>query len=219
MLTYLITDDEPLAHRVLQRLADDAGELRLIGNCYSAAESRELLECMRPDLWFLDIQMPGVTGLELLRSLADPPLVVLTTAYAEYALEGFDLEVIDYLLKPVDSVRFARAIGRVRRRLASQPSPRLPFRDGRERHYLFPDDIAFIHSRGHYAQLYLTDGSRLLVSESLQALSERLADYDFVRIHRSYLINRAHLRAMGSERVRIGNHELPIGRTYRGLDV
>lgn len=219
MLSYLITDDEPLAHRVLQRLADEAGEMRLIGNCYNAAESRDLLGRTRPDLWFLDIQMPGLTGLDLLRSLADPPLVVLTTAYPEYALEGFDLEVIDYLLKPIDGERFNRAIGRVRRRLARQPSPRLPFRDGRERHYLFPDEITFIHSRGHYAQLYLTDGSRLLISESLQALSERLADYDFIRIHRSYLINRAHLRALGSERVRIGDHELPIGRTYRGLDV
>ncbi len=218
MIRFLITDDEPLAHRVLERLAAPAPDLQHVASGYDATESRALLTEYRPDLWFLDIRMPGVTGLELLRSLDNPPLVVLTTAYAEFALEGFALEVVDYLLKPIDRAQFQRAVDRVRRRLAAEPEARLAFREGRERHFFFPREIAFAQSEGHFTRLHLINGSKLLISEGLNALADRLTAYDFIRIHRSYLINRAHVRSLQRDRITVGNHELPIGRTYRGLD-
>lgn len=217
-IRFLITDDEPLAHRVLERFAQATPDLQLVANCYNAAESREVLAREPVDMWFLDIRMPGVSGLELLRSLDHRPLVVLTTAYAEFALEGFELEVVDYLLKPIDQPRFTRAVERVRRRLSAQPDPRLEFREGRDRRFLLPREIAFAQSRGHFTQLYLANGEKILISEGLNGLEERIAPYDFVRIHRSYLINRFHLRAVGRDQVTVGGHELPIGRTYRGLE-
>ncbi|WP_020566729.1 LytR/AlgR family response regulator transcription factor [Neolewinella persica] len=226
----LIIDDEPLAHKVILQYATNIPFLEVTGQCYKASEAYPLLENGEVDLIFLDINLPRLKGLDFLRTLEHPPVVVVTSAYEEFALEGYELRVADYLLKPFSFERFLRAMGAVRANLSTTPSnttgPTLPptSSDGQadylfikvdKRHLRIPfADIAYLESYGNYVKIW--DGSNFnLTPRTLTSFVEELPA-NFVRIHKSYLINKDHIDYVeGAMMVMKNGQMLPVGKNFR----
>ena len=202
MIRTLIADDEPLAREGIRaRLADQA-DIDVVGEAADGVEAVEAIETLSPDLLFLDVQMPGIDGFEVLRRLrAAVPAVVLVTAYDRHAVKAFEAQALDFLLKPISTARFIEVLGRVRRSLAAPAearSPRLaspsahltrfPVKD-RERFLLLkPEEVEWIHSAANYAELHAR-GRSFLVRMTMSELEERLDPARFVRIHRSTIVN------------------------------
>lgn len=222
MLNVLIVDDEPLAHEVLLHHCRAQGDLAIVGQCHNAAEALAALECQRVDLMFLDVRMPRFGGLDLLRGLAAPPLTVIVSAHREHALDGFDLDVIDYLLKPVSAARFAEALGKVRRRIAAQTPPSAKTAqeiilkiDRTLRRFSFAE-IAFFQAQGNFV-LVSGPGGTVLATTTLKALREALPAESFVQVHKSYIVSRAAIVAQRSDRLELqGGALIPVGKSFRG---
>jgi len=230
-LCCLVVDDEPLAHTVLRAYLDRLPRLvRWAGSCYDGPEALQYLLATPVDVLFLDVNMPGLTGLELLRSLPQAPAVVLTTAHATHALAAYDLGVVDYLLKPILFERFVKTIGRLRAaaspnilpelhtagQTASQVVAELLFLktdSGNER--IQPAEILFLEGYGNFVKVHLLTGHMLLTPNTLKHLEERLPTGNFLRIHKSYLVNITHIERLSGNYVRVGGRELPLGNTYR----
>lgn len=226
-LQCLIIDDEQLAREMLEAYAKRIPDLEVVGRCKSATEAADFLNQYRVDFLLLDIQMPKLTGIDLLRQLTHPPKVILTTAYADYALEGYELEVVDYLLKPIGFGRFAKAISKVKELLATEQKAEafehqqafdkqfLHIKEGYDRHKIFLKDIHYIEAMREYVLYHTTSGSRMEL-RSLTKLEKELPTDHFTRIHRSYIVANALVR--GRERNIIllnDNIRLPIGKTYK----
>lgn len=220
MMTCLIVDDEPLARETLATYVSQSGLLRCLGQCRDAPEALQRLQAEPVDVLFLDINMPEVSGLSLLRSLARPPLVVFTTAYAEYAVDGFELNAVDYLLKPFSFERFMKAVSKLldQQRLRQGPSSVLPTyllvrTDGKTYKLAF-EDLHYVHARGDYVKMH-GRGKTLVCKDSLKRLSEQLPPEQFVRIHKSYLISLAQVQYIEGNQVKVGEQLLPIGASYK----
>lgn len=219
----VIVDDEPLAVELIGSYCAQAPQLTVVATCGSAVEASRVLRCQPVDLLFLDIKMPQLMGIDFLRSLLDPPKVILVTAYREYAFEGFELDIVDYLLKPLSFSRFMKAIYKLERLLPPQEEEReerlppafLYFRVDRESVKVLLDELLYIESRREYAQLSLTDGRKLLVRETISSLEEKLNRHRFVRIHRSFLVTADRVTAISATQVKIGDAVLPVGRIYK----
>jgi DNA-binding LytR/AlgR family response regulator len=219
----LIVDDEPLALELVASYCSRIKQLEVVATCGSAMEASRVLRQQGVDLLFLDIKMPQMLGIDFLRSLLNPPRVILVTAYREYAYDGFELDIVDYLLKPLSFGRFMKAIHKLERLLpgaeeekAEQaPPPFLYFRVDREAVKVLLDDLLYIESRREYAQIYLSNGKSLLVRESISSLEEKLNHHRFVRIHRSFLVTADKVTSFSASQVRIGDRILPIGRLYK----
>lgn len=232
-LRCLIVDDEPLAHTVLRAYLDRLPALAAwAGSCYGAVEALQLLRATPVDVLFLDVDMPELTGLELLRALPHPPAVVLCTAHAQHALDAFDLGVVDYLLKPIRFERFVKTInrlhdgrptgsGEVVSTAPSSPPPPEPPADsvflktdaGTERVRFA--ELLYIEGYGNFVKCRLASGRVLLVAETLKNLQSQLPTSRFLRIHKSYLVNIAQVERLSGNVLLAGNHELPVGATYR----
>lgn len=216
MIECLIVDDEPLARQVLERHVSRTGELHLIASCGSASEAFGWI-CRQPvDLMFLDIRMPLVTGMEFFRSLKSPPAVIFTTAHPEYAAGSYDLEAVDYLLKPITYARFRQGLTRYIK--ASAPVP--PAAD----HTYFKVDGSLVrvaHGEIIYAQamkdyiLLTTSGGKFITHMTMTHLASLLPDDQFRRVHRSFIVNLAHVTVWGKESVELGEIKVPIGQTYK----
>ncbi|HWV28469.1 MAG TPA: response regulator transcription factor [Dyadobacter sp.] len=219
----LIVDDEPIARDILKAHIEKLPGLSLLSMCKNAGEAYQALNELPIDLIFLDIQMPVITGTAFLRTLPKPPLVVFSTAYSEYAVEGFDLNAVDYLLKPITFERFCQAVQKVQEKMAAHDWPPV-------RHlpasYLFIrqdtrlvkvgfDDICYIQGERDYCSVYLTTGKRMLAGSHLKLLNNALPAGQFVRVHRSYIINLDKVRAINGNMIEICNAEIPIGSSYR----
>ncbi|RTQ50187.1 response regulator transcription factor [Hymenobacter gummosus] len=228
-LRCLLVDDEPLAHTVLRAYLDRLPALaRWAGSCHGAVEALQLLRATPVDVLFLDVDMPELTGLELLRALPHPPAVVLCTAHAQHALDAFDLGVADYLLKPIRFERFVKTINRLHDGRASTsgatgsaPPPAEPPADsvflktdaGTERVRFA--ELLYIEGYGNFVKCRLASGRVLLVAETLKNLQSQLPASRFLRIHKSYLVNIAQVERLSGNVLLAGNHELPVGATYR----
>lgn len=220
----LIVDDEPLAIEVIAAHIARVDTLSLAGRCASAEDAFSSLQQHDIDLLFLDIEMPGMSGLSLLRSLRHPPAVIITTAHRDYAIEGYELEVLDYLLKPISFERFLRAVQkyhaqRLRTPLVSdQTAPvedaHILLRADRKVHKVALDDILYIESLKDYVRVRLSDKS-ITARMSMGMLEDTLPEKQFLRIHRSCIVAVAKIDAFTSHSVEIGPHELTIGRHYR----
>lgn len=199
----LVADDEPIARAGLRRLLGDQTWLECVGEAANGVEARTAIESLRPDLVFLDIEMPGLSGLELLRSLADPPYVVFTTAYAEHAVTAFELGALDYLLKPFGSERLTACLDRVRaafgeprtavadrlgEALSRAPMSRLFVRTGRSIVPISVESIVRFEAVGDYVAVHCGDAQHLL-HLSLGRIEERLDARRFARIHRAHIVN------------------------------
>ena len=225
-LQLLIVDDEPLAHQVLMHHLAAHTDVVVLGHCYSAAEAMALLATQPVDLIVLDIQLPVLTGLQMLKLLAEPPQVVLVTAYAEFALEGFALDVTDYLLKPVSSERLAVALDKVRRRAglllpvavpaaATAESAHIVLKVDRELRRFDLETICCFEGYGNYVKVW--QGERMtLVSATLKAISEQTAGSGFVQVHKSFLVNPRQVQSLDSQSLRLSNQQqIRIGEAFK----
>ncbi len=220
--TYLIIDDEPLAHRIIEKFAFDFPFLLKVGNCYDAMDAAAFLQQQTVDLLFLDINMPKIKGLDFLRSLPSPPQTIVTTAYKEYALEGYELNVVDYLLKPFSLPRFMQAIQKVDRKETppqvvnneENSAATIFVKADRQFHQIDIRNIEYVVAYGNYIKLYV-QGKMLVVNETLTNFAASLPESDFLRIHKSYLVAIKKITVIDGNQLTIGGQKLPIGATYR----
>ena len=224
MLRCIAVDDEPLALRLITDYIRKVPFLELAGACQDAFEAAKCLEEQEVDLMFTDIQMPGLTGLQFVGSLHKRPMVILVTAYKKFAPEGFDLDVIDYLLKPVGMDRFLKACYKAQElhqlRLSAGATSATP-----EFFFVHVDyslvkvvfsDIIWIEGSGDYLKIHLKTTDRpLLIRMSAKAIEAELPSARFVRIHKSYIVSVAQITAVRKNSLFIGDMELPVGETYR----
>ncbi|MEM9531443.1 MAG: response regulator transcription factor [Pseudomonadota bacterium] len=223
----LIVDDEALGRELIQAHLSQLGQFEVAASCASAIEASRVLATEPIDLLLLDIEMPVLKGTEFYRGLSRRPSVIFTTAYRDYALDGFELEAVDYLLKPITFSRFFRAIERFlaadRRNSAGAPGPAprptdwIFVRANRKDIRLLLADIEYVQGLKDYVRIH-TRGGVYLVKETMNSLAGRLGE-NFVRVHRSYLVNRTCVTALTSHDVEIGGAEIPIGETYRKVVV
>jgi len=226
MIRCLIVDDEPPARELLASYISRLDDLVIVQLCGNALEAFSCLQKNAIDLMFLDIQMPRMTGLELIKSLHDPPKIVLTTAYKEYASEGFDLDVLDYLVKPISFERFMRSVAKYHQ-YADRPAAVEPLESTYDKAYLFIKvnkeqlklhfkDIRYIESLKDYIRITTHKGSHVTYKR-LSYMEEVLPENHFVRIHKSYIIALSELKSYGNGYVNMGDRELPVGRIYNPL--
>lgn len=221
MIQCIAVDDEPLA---LELLADNISKvpyLKLVAKCSDAFEATKVMQENKIDLIFIDIQMPGMTGLQFIESLVYKPMVILVTAYKQYALEGFDLNVVDYLLKPVSIERFIKACNKAQELFAlkNQTSSAVPeyifLNVGYSLQKVVLSDIVWIEGLRDYIQIHLKSTPKpLLVRMSVKSIEEQLPDSKFVRIHKSYIVAADSVTAIRKNSVFIGEKELGVGDTY-----
>lgn len=224
----LIVENEPLAARLLEKHIAQFSQLTLAGSAWNAFEAFELLKQESVDLIFLDIQMPGLTGIDFIKSMSNPPDVIFTTAYREYAVESYELDAVDYLLKPITIDRFFRAIQKYLQRRES-PAPQRPpiptpeegvpdhlYVNANRKHVkIVFEDVLFIESLKDYIRIHTT-GQAVVTKEKISAFEDQLPDY-FLRIHRSFIVNTRQVTAFTANDVEIGDREIPIGVSYKQL--
>jgi DNA-binding LytR/AlgR family response regulator len=232
MINVIIVDDEPLAQDVLETYIEKVPELNLVQKCNNALEANEALQENDIDLMFLDIQMPQLTGIDFVKTLAQPPLTIFTTAYPNYAIEGFELNALDYLLKPISLERFMKAVNKameqleLRKREAGGSASSGP---EEETDYIFVKadkklvkinykDILYIEGLKDYVIIRMEQG-RVITLQTMKSLEDKLPQQTFKRIHRSYIINLEKINAMVGNMVEIMEKNqakhLPIGKNYR----
>ena len=220
----LIVDDEPLAREIIRRYIEEVPTLNLAGECENALQALAVLQKQAVDLVFLDIRMPQLNGNDFLKTLKNPPKVIFTTAYPEYALEGYELDVADYLLKPVPFDRFLKAVNKVFPSGQSNPDNRATeemkteafvyFRADRKMVKVMLQDILYIESMKDYIKVVTANGI-IITKQSISSAEEMLPEKEFARVHRSYIVSLKKIRTFTSELIGIGNTEIPIGKLYR----
>ncbi|HAA10603.1 MAG TPA: DNA-binding response regulator [Cytophagales bacterium] len=220
----IIIDDEPLAHKVIQSYVAKLDFIEVVASFKSAVEALPYLNQQSVDLMFLDINMPVLQGLDFLRTLSHPPQVIVTTAYQEYALEGHELQVLDYLLKPFAFDRFLKAVSR------ALPSPqpteratpattsalapgRIFVKSDKKTHQLKVADILFLEGAGSYVKIHLPD-RMLMVLERLAHFEQTLPEDQFMRVHRSFIVGLHHVQTLEGNQLFLPGHTLPIGQLY-----
>lgn len=218
----LIIDDEPLARQLLESHVRQVKTLELVGSCESAIEAFAELHEKQIDLLFLDIQMPGITGLNFLRSLKNPPKVIFTTAYMEYAVDAFELEAVDYILKPVTFERFLKAVQKlstIKEPVTSTPAiaDEAIFVKVNKRLLRIPyPDIQYVEGFGDYIKIISTAATHVAYL-SLNKIEELLPERSFMRVHKSFIINLRHIQFVEGALVRIADKEIPVGATYKEM--
>ena len=212
-LTCLIVEDEPIAAKILQRYIEDVNFLDCVGLATNSLEALELLKREQVDLLFLDLNLPKITGFELLRSLPDPPKVIVTTAYHQHALEGFELGVLDYLMKPISFPRFLQAVSKAYD--AVEGSDAHLFVNVNKTYVRVKiDDILYIESVKDYVQI-VTPSQSIKTKAQLGDVLTSLPDGAFIQTHRSFAVAKQHMDSVSSEEVRIGDHSIPVGRSFK----
>jgi DNA-binding LytR/AlgR family response regulator len=219
----LIVDDEPLAREIIQTHLAKVPNWTVVGSCANAEEAYEVLMKFEVDVLFLDIQMPVITGIDFLKSLKYPPLVIFTTAYNEYALKGYELNIVDYLLKPIMFNRFYQAIEKAQERLLSSEkkvnsdSPNTYFffkYNGKLLKIIF-EDIVYVKAEQEYSYIHTKD-DKFLVSMHLKKLQEILPPQDFLRIHRSYIVAKSKIASISGNSVQVlESITLPIAKNKK----
>jgi len=218
----IIVEDEVLAQQVIQNHLEKIPQIELAGVYRTAPEAIEALNTRDIDLLFLDIRLPGMTGLSLLASLPDPPLVILTTAYAEYALESYEFSVIDYLLKPISFERFSKAVQKVLERLFA---PVMAAQDRSTQDHIFIrsnskffrvgfPEILYVEGMKDYLKIHTRDYS-LVTHQTMNELEKLLPARQFLRVHKSYIVAIAHIRTVYGNSIELGKHTIPIGINYK----
>lgn len=223
MTSYIIIDDEPIAHRIIEGYCKDLPHLQLKGHCYDALEAMDFLSKQSVDLMFLDLNMPKLKGFEFLKTLKNPPKVIVTTAYKEFALEGYELDVVDYLLKPFSFERLVKAVNKVTSSLQSDTSTstvvtprqqRLFLKGDKKYHQILLDDILYIEAYGNYTKVILP-GEKIITHEKISSYEELLSPDKFLRVHKSFIVSIDHIQEIEGNRIHIGDYEIPIGQVYK----
>jgi len=224
MTTYLIIDDEYIAHDIIKGYCDLLPNMKLMKNCYDALEAFEYLNTNKVDLIFLDLNMPKLKGFEFLKILPAPPKVIVTTAYKEHALEGFELNVSDYLLKPFSFERFLKAVNNAistPAKIQAQTSegtgvkPNSIFiRSNKKYTQVVIDTIQYIEASGNYTKIISTIET-ITIREKVSYVLELLPKDAFLQVHKSFAIAIKHIKSIEGNRIFIGDHTIPIGKLYK----
>ena len=225
-LRCLLIDDEPPALKVLASYISSINGLEIAGQCRNAIEALTVLHQKTVDVIFLDIKMPRLLGTEFLKNLSHPPKVIFVTAYREYAVDGFELDAVDYLVKPVSFERFFKAITKLNRLMGREISPLITndtpnpgafvyLKIDKDRKKVFVNDIVYIESWKDYIKIFLTDGKNLLARHSIGAMEHLLSEHKFVRVHRSFIVSLDRISGYNGLSVQLRELEIPIGRLYK----
>lgn len=225
-LQCLLIDDEPPALKVLSRYIADIGGMEIVGQCGNAIEALGILRRQRVDVIFLDIKMPRIIGTEFLKNLSHPPKVIFVTAYREYAVDGFELDAVDYLVKPVSFERFFKAVTKLNRLTGSEAPPATPMpatpadafvylKVDKDMKKILINDIIYIESWKDYVKVFMAGGKNLLVKQPLSAMENLFSDHKFLRVHRSYIISLDKISGYNGLSVQLEATEIPIGRLYK----
>ena len=217
MINCLIIDDEPLAQDIIANYVQQNDQLYLIKKCSTAFEAFEILHQQQIDLMFLDVKMPALNGIDFLKSLKKPPAVIFTTAFSEYAVASYDLDAMDYLLKPITQDRFEKSLAKF---FKQQP---IVVNEGKDYTYfkvsgklikVEHDDILYAQSIKDYILLATVNGN-LIVHMTMKYLNELLPESKFARVHRSYIVNTTQITVVAKQKLQIGTIGIPIGESYR----
>ncbi|MFK7772687.1 MAG: LytR/AlgR family response regulator transcription factor [Saprospiraceae bacterium] len=224
MIKCIIIEDEPIAMEIMQDYIKEIPQMELIGTFSDALYAMEFLRKNEVDLIFLDLHLPKLNGFDFLKTLKNPPKIIVTTAYHQHALEGYELNVVDYLLKPIEFSRLLQAANKLDFNIASIQSsanerravdlPFLFFNVNKKKVKVFLKDIYFIESLKEYVKIHLKE-SYLITQFQIGEIEKKLTNLDLIRIHRSYLVVQSKIEAYSSSTIEINGKELPIGRTYK----
>jgi DNA-binding LytR/AlgR family response regulator len=234
MINVIIVDDEPLAQDVLETYIEKLPDLNLVKKCNNALEANEALKTSEIDLMFLDIQMPQLTGIDFLKTLTNPPIVIFTTAYPNYAIEGFELNALDYLLKPISLDRFMKAVNKATEQIELQNKIKgapanAAKNEEEEKNFTFVKadkklvkvnykDIIYIEGLKDYV-IIRQDADRVITLQTMKSLESKLPSEQFKRIHRSFIVNLDRINAIVGNMVEVIEKgkpkHLPIGKNYR----
>jgi DNA-binding LytR/AlgR family response regulator len=222
-LNCLIIDDEPVARRGLEEHVREIDFLHCVASCEDALKAASYLNEQKIDLMFLDIQMPKISGIDFLKGLKNPPITIFTTAYSDYALEGYTLDVIDYLVKPITFERFLKASQKaleffqlkIRAEQSSSPSVDYFFvRCDRKFEKVFFRDVSYVEAMQNYAIIHVGD-KKLITYITLTSLESQLPKEQFLKVHKSFLISVSHVKAIEGDEIIMENARIPISRTLR----
>ncbi|MBD1262597.1 response regulator transcription factor [Maribacter polysiphoniae] len=222
MMRYLIIDDEPIAHDIIKGYCDLLPNMELMKHCYDALEALDYLRENTVDLLFLDLNMPKLKGFEFLKTLTNPPNIIVTTAYQEHALEGYELNITDYLLKPFSFERFLKAVNKVG---SSAQSATIVASTGESKVsvFLYSDkkhvqvklsDLLYVEAAGNYAKVVLKKNT-LVIREKLSDVLEMLPSDGFIQVHKSYIVAKVHINTIEGNRIIIDDTIIPIGKLYK----
>jgi len=222
----IIVDDEPVAREILENHLSRIGQVHVVASCKNAVEAFQAINNHPVDLVFLDIQMPEISGLSFARSVNRNLKIIFTTAYRDYAVEGFDLRAVDYLLKPISFERLMQGIDKYLEENSlpvrdtvhgthDQSDDSMFVRSDRKMVRVSFSDVLFIESLGDYIKIHLSDGKTLVTRDSISNIETVLPQKEFIRVHRSYIVGRMHIDSYTSDTIGIGRHEVPISRSYR----
>ncbi|MEY8760444.1 LytR/AlgR family response regulator transcription factor [Chryseobacterium tongliaoense] len=216
MINCIIVDDEPLAIALLENHLSKIDGLKLIGKAGNAMEAYKILQTKTIDLMFLDIQMPNLNGIDFLKSLTKKPKTIFTTAYRDFAVEGFELEAMDYLLKPITFKRFFTSIDRILRNVPTEYTEDfIIVKSQGLQHKISLTEIAYFESLGNDIKIVLHENKSFILKTTMNDLELILSDKGFIRIHRSFIINSKWVTAFNNNEVLLGHHQIPVGRSYK----
>lgn len=226
MIRYLIIDDEPIAHDIIKGYCDLLPNFELKKDCYDALEALQYLSKHDVDLIFLDLNMPKLKGFDFLKTLPISPKVIVTTAYSEYALEGFELNIVDYLLKPFGFERFLKAVNKavsfnripktVEKEKEEANSSRFFVRGDKKYTQIVMDELLYVEASGNYTKL-ITKNETITTREKLSTILTLLSSADFLQVHKSFAVAAKHIKSVEGNQIVIGDKTIPIGRIYRAI--
>ncbi len=220
----LIVDDEPIAQQILEQHIQKVDALALVGKCSNAIDALNVLHQEDVDILFLDIKMPSMSGLELLKSLQNPPKVILTTAFSEFGVESYEYGVTDYLLKPISFDRFLKAVNRIlmperasnlSNIETTQQSEFIFFKADKKIHKYYFKDVLFIEGSGNYVKIYSENKKPMKVLDKLGDLIRKLPEKDFCRVHKSYIVNLQKIQQVEGNMIHFTQKSIPVSATYR----
>lgn len=224
MIKYLIIDDEYIAHEIVKGYCDLLPNMHLMKNCYNALEAIEYLNENTVDLIFLDLNMPKLKGFEFLKTLSLPPKVIVTTAYKEFALEGYELNISDYLLKPFSFERFLKAINKTVSTSSKAShsifeqketfSDSIFLRSNKKYIQVTIDTIQYIEAAGNYTKVITVD-EMITMREKFSVAFELFSDLDFIQVHKSFAVSKKHIKSIEGNRIYISEYIIPVGKTYK----
>jgi DNA-binding LytR/AlgR family response regulator len=215
----IIVDDEPASREILERFISECPGLDLVTSCKNAIEANEIIFRQKVDLIFLDINMPQISGMKFYKSLVNPPYVIFTTAYPEYAVEGFEVNAIDYLLKPFPFDRFLKAVNRASEILhkSQQPANSQDFillRSDKIIHRIYLNEITHLEAIGDYVKVFFNERN-IMVHDTFRHLLDQLPGGNFIRVHKSFAVSLEKIESIEGNLIKVNERSIPIGQTYR----
>ncbi len=224
----IVVDDEPLAIRVIESHIEKINDIELVAKCSNAIEALEILKNNKIDLIFLDIQMPELTGLEFLNTLQNPPTIIFTTAYRNYAIDAFELDILDYLLKPITFERFCKSINKFYKLLTNKepealgntslrqvgPDPFIYIKRNKTMIKILLKDILFIESIKDYIRIH-TNKDSYITKQQISVIEKNLPDEYFIRVHKSFIVSIEKITTFSPNFIGINDKKIPIGRSYK----